>query len=212
MWWDSLTNLQQVAFIIATAATAIMVILIIMMLIGMDGGEAFDGDVGMDFDMDGDVDVDDMSGIDAFNHDSFFSIGGLKIVTIRGVLAFFSIGGWMVYALADTMNIWGAILIGVAAGAIASILLAYAMKAIFRLESSGNLDFRSAIGKTAVVYIRVPKNNSGRGKVMLTHQGRLLEVDAITKGSEDIIAKHEVKIVGLENETTLVVSILEEEK
>ncbi|XMB72073.1 hypothetical protein RJI07_08190 [Mycoplasmatota bacterium WC30] len=217
MWWDNLSNLQQVSFIIAISATIIMVIFIILMLIGMDGAESFDGDVDIDIDFDGDMDfegdmdfddVDGASGVDAYNHDSILSISGLRILTIRGVLAFFSIGGWTVYLLADNVKTWLAVFIGVVAGAIASVLLAMAMKAIMKLESSGNLDYKGAIGKIAVVYIRIPKNALGKGKIIFNHQGKMLEVDAITKGNEDIIAKKEVKIIGLENETTLVVEKL----
>lgn len=205
MWWESLNNLQQVMFIIATVATALMIILIIMMLIGMEGGEAYDGDIS------GDVDAADIhggdfhDGGDVFNHESFFSLGGLKIVTVRGALAFFSIGGWVVYLMAESSPAWLAIIIGILSGAVAAVLLAYIMKAIFSLESSGNLDYGTAIGKTAVVYIRIPKAGSGKGKVMFTHQGKMVEVDAITKEIEDILAKKEVTIVGLENDTTLIV-------
>ncbi len=211
MWWDNLSNLQQVSFIVAISATIIMVIFIILMLIGMDGAESFDGDVDIDIDFDGDIDFDDVDGtgdVDGYNHDSIISISGLRILTIRGVLAFFSIGGWTVYLLADDVSVWLAIVIGIIAGAIASVLLAMAMKATMKLESSGNLDYKGAVGKTAVVYIRVPKNAIGKGKVIFTHQGKMVEVDAITKEKEDIMSKTEVKIISLENETTLVVKKL----
>lgn len=214
MWWENLNNLQQVMFIIATVATALMIILIIMMLIGMDSGEAFDGDIDVDLDVDVDgADVDDIDDVgDVFNQESFFSIGGLKIITIRGMLAFFSIGGWVVYLMAESSPAWLAILVGFFSGAIAAVLLALIMRAVFRLESSGNLDYNTAIGKTAEVYIRVPKSDSGKGKVIFTHQGRMVEVDAITKDDQDIITKKEVKIIGLENESTLIVTAINKEK
>jgi len=208
MWWENLSNLQQVMFIIATVATALMIILIIMMLIGMEGGEAYDGDVAGDMDA-ADIHGGDFhDGGDVFNHESFFSLGGLRIITIRGALAFFSIGGWVVYLMAESSPVWLAIIVGILSGAVAAILLAYVMKAIFSLESSGNLDYSTAIGKVAAVYIRIPKNGSGKGKVMFTHQGKMVEVDAITKASEDIMAKKEVTIIGLENDSTLIVETI----
>lgn len=212
MWWDNLTSLQQVSFIIACAATLIMIIFIILMLIGMDGSESFDG-FEADFDADFDLDVDDLDGaVDVYNNDSLISISGLKILTIRGILAFLSIGGWVVFGLADSMQTWLALLLGLIAGAAAAVLLAYAMKAAMRLEKSGNLDYRSAVGKTATVYIRVPKEAKGKGKVIFNHQGRMVEVDAMTRSKEDITAKNEVKIIGLEDSTTLVVRKLKEEE
>ena len=210
MWWDSLTNLQQIAFVLATASTVIMIIFIILMLIGMDGTDSFDGGIDVDVDMDVDIDFDDIDAtVDVYNNDSLISISGLKILTIRGVLAFFSIGGWVVYAVGDTMQVWVALLLGFLSGAVAAVLLAYAMKAAMRLETSGNLTYRTAVGKTAVVYIRIPKKSSGKGKVMFNHQGRMVEVDAMTQSENDIIAKKEVKIIGLHDETTLIVKELD---
>ena len=207
MWWENLNSLQQVMFIIATVATSLMIILIIMMLIGMESGEAFDGDIDADLD----VDLDDIDGSDIFNQESFFSLGGLKIITIRGMLAFFSIGGWVVYLMAENSHAWLATVVGIISGAIAAVLLAYVMRAIFRLESSGNLDYRTAVGKMAVVYIRIPKKGEGHGKVILTHQGKLIEVDAITFDENDILTKKEVKVVGLENDTTMIVETLDKQ-
>lgn len=204
MWWENLNSLQQVMFIIATVATSLMIILIIMMLIGMESGEAFDGDIDTDID----VDLDDIDGSDIFNQESFFSLGGLKIITIRGILAFFSIGGWVVYLMADATSPWLAIFTGIISGAIAAVLLAYVMRAIFRLESSGNLDYTTAIGKMGVVYIRIPKKGDGHGKIILTHQGKMIEVDAITFDEVDILTKKEVKVVGLENDTTMIVEAI----
>jgi uncharacterized membrane protein YedE/YeeE len=215
MWWDSLNNLQQISFVLATTATTIMIIFIIMMLIGMDGSESFDGGVDVDLDANFDTDIsisDADAAVDVYNNDSIISVSGLRILTIRGVLAFFSIGGWVIYAMAADSKAWVAILVGIICGLIAAVILAYAMKSAMKLERNGNLDYRSAVGKTAVVYIRVPKNSVGRGKVIFNHQGRMVEVDAITKQDEDIIAKREVRIVGLEDPTTLIVKKIEENK
>ncbi len=210
-WWTDISAVQQYSFVVAITATFIMLIFIVLMLIGMDGAESFDGDI--DLDMDFDVDIDDIDDfVDGYNNDSITSVSGLKILTIRGVLAFLSIGGWTVYGIGDSLDLWLSILIGIFAGAAAAILLAYAMKSAMKLERSGNLNYQTAIGKTATVYIRVPKKDNGKGKVMLTHQGRMVEVDAITKDTNDILTKQEVKIIGLHDSTTLVVKKIKEEE
>ena len=201
MWFDSLTELQQVTFILGTISTIIMILFIVLMLIGMDGGDGFDGFDG-DIDFDADLDLGD---IDAYNADSFASISGLRILTIRGALAFFSIGSWTVYLFSDKVSPLLAIAIGIAAGILAAILLAMTMRAILNLESSGNLDYKTAVGKTATVYIRIPKDANGKGKVIFNHQGKMVEVDALTHDKTDILRKTEVQIVNLVDETTLVV-------
>lgn len=204
-WWTELGNIQQYAFVVAISATIIMVLFIILMLIGMDGAESFDGDI----DLDMDFDMDDIDApVDVYNSESITSVSGLKILTVRGVLAFLSIGGWTVYGIGDSLELGFTLLIGLSAGILAAYLLALAMKQAMKLEGSGNLNYQTAIGKNAVVYIRVPKETSGKGKVMLTHQGKMIEVDAITKGKEDLTSKTEVKIVELHDATTLVVEKL----
>lgn len=188
-----MTSFQQVFFILAIVATVIMVILIIMMFIGMDEADGFD------------VDVDDLDGIDAFNDEPISGIGGLRILTIRGVLAFFSIGSWTVYLLSDSMNEFLAVLFGVIAGALAAIILAYAFRAAMKLESSGNLDYKTTVGKPAMIYIRVPHNKTGRGKVIMNHQGKLIEVEALTNEDEDLLRNTKVTVEGLEDDNTLIV-------
>lgn len=192
--WDNMTAFQQTFFVIAIVATVIMIILIIMMFIGMDEVDGFDATVD-------DLDLD----VDMINDEPISGIGGLKILSIRGVLAFLSIGGWTTYLLSDTLEEWLALLIGIIAGSIAAVLLAYALKSAMRLESSGNLDYKGAVGKTAMVYIRIPALRNGRGKVIMNHQGKTLEVDALTDEKEDLLRNTKVIVHSLEDDSTLLV-------
>ncbi|MFH5881871.1 NfeD family protein [Liberiplasma polymorphum] len=194
MWWNDLTNFEQIVFIVASSATIVMLLFLILMIIGIDGTESFDGGL-------------DVSDLDGFNDEPFSALGGLKVVTVRGVLAFFSIGGWTTYLFAEEVPDWLAVIFGAIAGTFAMILLAYIFKQIYKLESSGNIEYQSAIGKTAVVYLRIPKSKSGTGKVIMNHQERMVEVDAITEDAQDIMPKTQVEVVRLDGPTTLVVKI-----
>ncbi len=204
-WFESLTNYGQVLFVIAFAATLIMIVFIILMLIGFDNSE-FDGIDDLSMDVDFDVDVDADFDIDSINDEPLSSIGGLKIFTIRGILAFLSMGSWTTMLFLDILSPWIATVIGMIVGLISAYLLALALRQAMKLESSGNIDYRKAIGKPAIVYLRVPKQNSGHGKVNLVLEDRFIEVDAITKGDEDILVNQEVTIVGLYDLTTVIVS------
>ena len=192
--WGNMTAFQQTFFVIAIVATVVMIVLIILMFVGMDEIDSFDGAVD-------DVEFD----FDAINNEPISGIGGLRILSIRGVLAFLSIGGWTTYLLSDALPEWVAALIGAIAGLIAAFLLAYALKQALRLESSGNLDYQSAIGKPAMIYIRVPADRKGHGKIILNHQGKMLEVDAITDENEDLVRNTKVIVEALEDENTLLV-------
>lgn len=192
MWWDGLSNFQQIIFIIAGSSTVILFIFLILLLLGL-GDESFDG-----------ADVDDLD-FDPFNDEPLGAFSGLKILSLRGTLAFLSIGGWVAFILEPELGIAWSLIIGIFSGFIASLLLAVAFKMSLRLESSGNIDYKNAIGKTAKVYLRVPKEKSGIGKVNLVLQERLVEIDAITDELEDLKVNEMVIIIGLEDERTLLV-------
>jgi len=191
MWWEQLTSFQQGMFIIAVSASLVMVIFLVLMLIGIEGAD-FDG-------------VDDISDVDIINDEPLSGIGGLKILTIRGILAFISMGAWTAYLLVNWMHPLLASAIGIVVGSISAYLLALAFKATYKLESSGNLDYANAIGQIGTVYIRVPKSKSGKGKITLTIQERYIEVDAMTEWDQDLMPKTVVEVVGIEDTTTLII-------
>ncbi|MDO9628286.1 MAG: hypothetical protein Q7I99_00175 [Acholeplasmataceae bacterium] len=192
MWWESLSVFQQVMFVIAVSSSAVMLIFLVLMLIGIDGAD-FDG-----------VDTPDLD-LDFLNDEPLSGIGGLRIVSLKGVLAFLSIGGWTAYLFVNLVNPIFASLIGVVLGCVAAYLQALAYRAMMRLESSGNIDYKNAVGKTGTVYMRVPKNNSGKGKITLVIQERYTEIDAVTDEGEDILPKTSIVVTGLLDPTTLMI-------
>lgn len=194
MWWEALSNFQQTTFIIALSATIILLIFLILLLMGI-GDESFDGsDSELDFD-----------GYDIYNDEPLSAFAGLRILSVRGVLSFLSIGGWTAFTVEPSLGVWWSLLIGVIAGVVAAYLLAIAFRLSLRLESSGNINYEYAIGKTATVYIRVPKSKSGKGKVNLILQERLIEVDAVTEEDNDLLTNTIVEIVSLDDERTFIV-------
>lgn len=194
VWWNQLSGFQQVMFVIAVAATLIMVIFLVLMIFGMDNSGDFDGATEVD-----------MDGMDSFNDVPLGQFSGLRVLTLRGALAFLSIGAWVAFLFDPSIGpIWSS-LIGVILGSVAAFLLAWAFRASLKLESVGNLNYQYAIGKHGNVYLRVPKERSGKGKVTLTVQERYVEVDAITDDEEDIPVRALVEVIGIENETTLIV-------
>ena len=189
-WWVSLSPFQQVMFVLATAATVVMLVFLILMLIGADN-DSFEADIETD--------------VDTINDEPLSSLGGLKLFTVRGVLAFISVGAWTAHGFGGIVQPLLASLFGIIAGAIASYLMALAFRASMKLESVGNLDYKNAIGKKGNVYIRVPANRQGTGKVTITFQERYVEIDAITDDTEDLSTGMIAEVIGMENETTLIV-------
>ncbi len=220
-WWNSLAVLQQVFYYVAVPFTVVLLIQAVMTLIGLgntgvdaDGADAdFDGDVGTDFDadvdadFDADFDADGDGGIDA-DVESFEpgpGLSGFRFFTVRGIVAFFCIFGWSGVTLFDTSlaSIW-VILLAVTAGFFAMFIIGLMFFGIRKLQSSGNIKYSNAVGKTASVYIPISPNREGKGKVMVTVQERLIEADAITDEDTKLKTGETVKIINTVGNTLVV--------
>jgi len=193
-WWEALSSFQQVMFIIAVPATLILIIFLILMIIGIDGTDAFGGDLDMD-----------VSGVDSINDEPFSDISGLRILSVRGALTFFSIGPWMGFILDKYLDTWLAGVLALLSGGLAAYLLALAFKASLRLENEGNIDYNNAIGKIGVVYLRIPASREGKGKINVTVQERYVEIEAITDDDDVIATGSNVVVVDVLNINTVIV-------
>lgn len=192
MWWSSMSTLEQVLFVLASSSTAIMIIFLIMLLLGFDADE-FDGISTPDVDIDG------------INDDPITGIAGLKVLTLRGALVFLAIGSWTAFLLVSSIGNWWGLLIGIVIGVGAAFVQALAFRATLRLESAGNIDYSNAIDKTGTVYLRIPKQKTGKGKVSIIIQDRLTEVDAVTDEIEDIMPNATIIVIGLLDSSTVIV-------
>lgn len=192
MWWDSMSTLEQVLFVLASSSTAVMIIFLVMLLLGFDTDE-FDGVGTPDIDLDG------------INDDPFTGIAGLKILTLRNILVLLAIGSWTAFLLIENLGIWLGLIIGIVVGLLAAFLQALAFRATLKLESAGNIDYGNAIGKKGTVYLRIPQMRTGKGKISILIQERLSEVDAVTDETDDLMPKTSVEVVGLLDSATLIV-------
>ena len=162
-WFLNLSVAEKIYFIIAIVASILLVIQIVIMLFSLGGGD-FD----MDDVFDGDADTD----------------SGLSFFTVKGMTAFFALGGWCGFAAHTGLpgNIWAPILIAVATGAVALFGVGFAMRGVAKLQCSGNIVKKQLVGATATVYVSIPGQRSGRGKITCTAQGQYMEIDAMTDG------------------------------
>lgn len=112
---------------------------------------------------------------------------GLHLFSIRAIsagVAFFGVGG----LVADRagLPVWLGVPIAVVSGLLAAAGVATLMSGMRRLESDQTMRISNAIGKIGDVYLSIPGQQSGHGKILITIQERLVELAAITR--EDAIA------------------------
>lgn len=198
-YWNSLVLAQQIFVCIAVPATVVLLVQIILMLIGLGGGG--DADVDADLDGDGLADVDT-------ELDSDVPDAGLSFFTMRGIVAMLTIMGWSGLVFLDPgigIPMWAGFAISVILGILTLVAVAFTMRGISRLQQSGNLDIRNAIGKVGQVYLTIPAAGNGSGKVSLTIQEQYKEFAAITTFDAPIKTGAYVRVVALSESGTLVV-------
>lgn len=207
-WWESLSTFSQVLACMAIPATLILLIQTILTLIGI-GDNGVDSDIG-DADIDADIDADAADGVfgaELTDGDSDPSgLDGLRIFSVRGIIAFFVVFGWTGILL-DSLSLSPVISVGVGAvaGFLIMLLIALIFRAVMKLESDGNVDNRNALGVSGTVYLKIPPNREGTGKVNIMIQGSYCERDAVTDENEALPTGCEIVVMSLSGQNTLVV-------
>lgn len=194
-WWDSLAELERIFAAIAIPATVILVVQTILLLFGLSGSS--DGDLSVDNDQGG------------LSHDHDFD-PGLRIFTVRGFIAFFSVFGWsgIVFLRFGTSTAF-AIIAALILGFISMVLVGLAIWGFIKLQADGTANIHSAVGSTATVYIAIPPRRKGLGKVTVMVSGSLKELDACTDYEKKIPRDEIVNVIDVSGESNLVVMPLE---
>jgi len=200
VWWTNLGLIGQIMACAAIPMTVVMLLQLILMIIGVGFGSEADGDVD-DGGIDSNAETSPPDSKSGSNTSTF------KIFTIRGIVAFFAIGGWAgLAALTAGVHPFWAIQISLFIGVCALLLAAIIIRLALRMQTSGNINLNNAIAQTADVYIRIPSERSDKGKVTMLLQERFVELDAVTDHNADIMPESKVEVVAIVNGDCLVVS------
>jgi hypothetical protein len=222
-WFYDLTVLEKVFWIIASGFSVIFLIQLILTFIGI-GGETdteIDTDVDTDIDVsaDADIDTDIDADIDAdadidtdaegehphvndsdmtdYDRSKTTRKRRFKLITFRGIVAFFMVFGWAgILAKNSGMNTLYSILIAFVMGFGMMFVISLIFYFLLGLTESGNIDIRNAVGSTGKVYLPIPADSQGFGKVQIIVQGAVREMDAITIG-EKLPTGTDIKVIGV---------------
>jgi hypothetical protein len=106
---------------------------------------------------------------------------GLDLFSVRALsagLAFFGLGGLI--GLTTPLGWIAAIPLALIGGVAAMVGTAVAMRWMRGFEDDGTVSIHGAVGATGTVYLSIPGDRQGAGKVMLTLQNRIVEYQAVT--------------------------------
>ena len=191
---------QEALFFTIPAVLGTTVFLIRLGLMTI-GGFA-DGVDGVDVDIDVDADVD--LGADVEASDSTHAFELLSVQSIAAFLMGFGwggVGGLIGFDWPFAMSM----LTGAAFGAGMVWLLGLLMKAMYDLQSSGNVNIQDAVGAKGTVYTNVPAQGGGRGQVRVVVNEQARIYNAISDG-DAIVTSSNVRIVRVNEDHTLTVT------
>lgn len=188
-WYYGLEPNLQIFWGCALISTGVFAVQTVLTLIGMDST-----------DMDTDFDFSDGDTMDTGGYMSLFSI--------RSLVNFFMGFGWAGISFYNVIPFKillyiVAIAVGIAFGYMYILL----RKKMMKLESNGAVNILDAINKECDVYLRIPGNNKGSGKVQISIGGSIHEIPAITD-DEDIPSGTRVKVTEVIDKKTLKVERL----
>lgn len=172
-------SLETIYLICAALGATVMVCQFALTLIGLGGHHDFGGG---DHDLSHDVGHDAAHHEAGHGHESSWFAGVLTFRTIVAALTFFGLGG-----LTTSAGNWPpliTVLAALACGVAAMFLVAWIMQSLAKLQAEGNVRIDRAVGKTGTVYLTVPGQKAGAGKVTLNLQNRTVEYQAVTSLGE----------------------------
>lgn len=196
--------MEVIFFVCALVGGTVMVCQFLMTVLGLGGDADLADDVGGgdlhangDFggdasDLGGDVPGDSGPGGDLTDvlerphhggehqhHGSNWFFVKLTFQTIVAAVAFFGLGGMA--AASGGMPRWASVVVAIVAGLAALYVVYWLMELLHRFNSDGNVKIANAVGRTGTVYVSIPSENSGAGKIMLNLQNRTVELQARTR-------------------------------
>jgi len=169
--------MQTMYLVCAVLGGTVLVCQFVMTLLGIGGD---DDAGGHDLSADHDIGHDHSHG--GHDHSTAWFVGILTFRTIVAALTFFGIGGMA--ATTNQLESGVSFALATATGVVAMFSVAWLMRGLHRLKAEGTVRIDRAIGATGSVYLTIPAQRGGLGKVTLNIQNRTMEYQALTAQGE----------------------------
>lgn len=184
---ENLDPLLRMFWFVAIPTSLIFVIQTILTFIGADASD------GIDADFDSNLD-----GTDA----------PFQLFSLRNLINFLLGFSWTGISFYNTIsNSLFLILLSLAVGALFVYLFFVIMLQVQKLAENNSFKITNTLNKTADVYLTIPENKTGKGKIMISVNGAFHELDAMTENNM-IKSGTVVKVVKIENGNILIVETI----
>ena len=186
-WWTSLDLFMKILWSIAIATSLIFIIETILTFIGID----HEIDADFDTSMDG----------------GFESEPSMNLYTFRNLVNFLLGMSWTAILLKEKIVSTALLMvIAVAVGVMLVAAVMYMFKWLSKMQQSGNIDvYKCAVGCIGKVYLTIPAQRKGAGKVQITINEAVREYDALTDSENELKTGASIKVIEVLDSSTLLV-------
>lgn len=183
-WFSNLEFLSKIYRLIAIIGSLVFIIIMILSFTGGDADEI--GDV--------DTDIESDTGI------------GFQFITFKNLVGFFTIFGWSGIACIEAgLSKPLTFVISVFCGLLMMVIMAGMFFFMGKLSDSGTLNYKNAIDSIGEVYLTIGADRSKMGKVSITIQGSMRELDALTDSLTELKSGTIIKVVDVTSNGILIV-------
>lgn len=182
-WWYEITKTEQVLYIVASIATAILAIHTIAFLRKYKKEKSV-------------------------TQEKILSL----VFSLRSLLVLLSVGGWITiisYKAIEKFPV--SFVIGAFAGICVAVLLAFCLMYVIKLEGLPDVDLNKTIGLRGEVYSAVPPKGEGRGKVSISFDGKMRVFEAVAYEDNKINSGNDIRVVDALGSGLLLVESVQEE-
>ena len=202
-WWNSLDLANKILWAVTLSASLVFVIQTVMTFLGAAGDS--------DFDINSDVDpgagtADGSLDVDAAAHEAAHSGSGMNLLTFRNFINFLIGFGWTAILLQKSVPATGLrMVIAIAVGVVLVVLVMLLFKWLTDMQETGNINvYKSAVDCQGTVYLTIPGERAGEGKVQITINNAVREYAALTDGPT-LKTGTRIRVVDVVSASTLLV-------
>lgn len=181
-FFEAMTPLLKTYWYVAIISSIIFIVQTIFSFIGSDM-----------FDTDFDIDVDDVS-------------PSFHIFSFRNLINFLLGFSWSGIAFYKYMNPTLLIIVSVAIGFVFILIFFLIMKSLMKLSENNAFNIENTIDHNAEVYLTIPPNFEGKGKVLISVKGSVHELVAMTENKTELKSGNIVKVESIKDNQILIVS------
>jgi hypothetical protein len=184
---QELSPLLRTFWVVAIIASTIFIVQTILTFIGSDTSD------GLNADFDG-----DLEGVDA----------PFQLFSLRNLINFLLGFSWTGIGFYNTIsNALILILLSLCMGLLFVFMFFLIIKQIQKLAEDNSFKMSKTLNKTGEVYLTIPEKKTGKGKILISVNGSVHELDAVTE-NDKIAVGSLVKVVKIENENILIVETI----